>query len=66
MKEVVMKYEKIKNYKDEAFRRLSGVKGSTFKKMIEILEEAEKEKKARDGKPNALPKEEKLLMTLEY
>ena len=37
-------YEKIRNYKDEEFRRLSGVKRSTFKKMIEILEEGEKKK----------------------
>jgi hypothetical protein len=43
--EVEMKYEKIKNYKDEEFRRLSGVKRFTFHKMIEILEEAEKQKK---------------------
>lgn len=61
-----MKYEKIKNYKDEEFRRLSGVKRSTFKKMIAILEEAEKKKKIRGGKPNALPMEERLLMALEY
>ncbi|MBL3284269.1 IS5/IS1182 family transposase domain protein [Rickettsiales endosymbiont of Paramecium tredecaurelia] len=40
-----MKYEKIKNYKDGEFRRLSGVKRSTFKKMIAILEEAEKSKR---------------------
>jgi len=64
--EVSMKYEKIKSYKDEEFRRLSGVKRSTFKKMIEILEEAEKKKKVRGGKPNALPMEERLLMALEY
>jgi len=61
-----MKYEKIKNYKDEEFRRLSGVKRSTFKKMIEILEEAEKQKKVRGGKPNSLALEERLLMALEY
>jgi len=61
-----MKYDKIKNYKDEEFRRLSGVKCSTFKKMIAILEGAEKEKKARGGKPSALPMEERLLMALEY
>lgn len=61
-----MKYEKIKNYKDEEFRRLSGVKRSTFKKMIEILEEAENKKKIRGGKPNTLPMEERLLMALEY
>jgi hypothetical protein len=40
-----MKYEKIKNYKDEEFRRLSWVKRSTFKKMIEILADAENKKK---------------------
>ena len=61
-----MKYEKIKNYKDEEFRRLSGVKRSTFKKMIEILAEAENKKKTRGGKPSALPMEERLLMALEY
>ncbi len=45
-----MKYEKIKHYKDEEFRRLSGVKRSTFKKMIGILEEAEKKKRAEVGR----------------
>ena len=64
--EVKMKYEKIKDYKDEEFRRLSGVKRATFKKMIEILRSAEKKKKARGGKPNVLPMEERLLMALEY
>jgi len=29
-----MKYEKIKNYKDKEFRRLSGATCSIFKKMI--------------------------------
>lgn len=61
-----MKYEKIKNYQDEEFGRLSGVKRSRFKKMIEILEGAEKKKKVRGGKPNSLPMEERLLMALEY
>jgi hypothetical protein len=61
-----MKYEKIKNYKDEEFRRLSGVKRDTFKKMIGILKEAEQKKKARGGKPNRLNMEERLLMALEY
>jgi Helix-turn-helix of DDE superfamily endonuclease len=61
-----MKCDKIKNYKDEEFRRLSGVKRSTFKKMIEILEEGEKKKKVRGGKANTLSMEERLLMALEY
>ena len=61
-----MKYEKIKNYKEEEFRRLSGVKRSIFKKMIDILSEAEQKKKARGGKPNILSMEDRLLMALEY
>ena len=61
-----MKYEKIKDYKEEEFRRLSGVKKTTFKKMIEILEAAELKKKERGGKPNVLAMEERLLMALEY
>ncbi len=61
-----MKYEKIKSYKDEEFRRLSGVKKSTFQKIIDILKEAEKNKKARGRKPNTLAMEDRLLMALEY
>jgi hypothetical protein len=61
-----MKYEKIKNYKEEEFRRLSGVKKSTFKRMLEILESAEEKKKSRGGKPNTLAMEDRLLMALEY
>lgn len=63
---VKMKYEKIRNYKEDGFRRLSGVKKSTFKRMIGILEAAEQKKKARGGKPNALLMEDRLLMALEY
>ena len=44
-----MKYDKIKNYIDEEFRRLSGIKRTTFKKIIEILAEAEKKNKIRGG-----------------
>jgi transposase len=61
-----MKYERIKEYKEEEFRRLSGVKKSTFKKMINILEEGEVKNKARGGKPNKLCMEDRLLMALEY
>ena len=42
-----MKYEVIKGLDDEKFRRLTGVKKSTFVKMIEILSEAEKKKRAK-------------------
>ena len=55
-----------KKLKDEDFKRLTGVKISTFDKMIEILKEAEVLKKRFGGKPNKLVIEDRLLMTLEY
>jgi hypothetical protein len=61
-----MKFTKIKNLSNEAFRRLTGIKRKTFDKMIEILNEAEKIKMAQGGKPNILSMEDRLLMTLEY
>jgi hypothetical protein len=54
-------------YRGESlFRRVTGVKRGTFKKMIEILAAAERKKKARGGRPNNLSIEDRLLMTLEY
>lgn len=61
-----MKFEKIKDFKDANFRRITGVKRKTFDKMIEILTEAEKIKKAEGGRPNKLSLENRLLMALEY
>ena len=45
-----MKYKQIKELEEEKFRRLTGVKRSTFDKMIDILREADKKKKARGGR----------------
>lgn len=61
-----MKYEQIKELEKEKFRRLTGVKRSTFEKMIGILSEADKKKKARGGRKNKLSLEDRLLMALEY
>lgn len=61
-----MKYEAIRSLKPEEFRRLTGVKASTFSRMIEILKEAEVIKKAQGGKPHKLCLEDRLLMSLEY
>jgi Helix-turn-helix of DDE superfamily endonuclease len=61
-----MRYEKLKEFKDEEFRRLTGIKRTTFEKIIGILKEAEKKKKNRGGKPNKLIIEDRLLMALEY
>lgn len=51
---------------EKNFRRLTGVKKETFKKMVEILEVAHQTKKARGGRKNKLSVEEMILMTLEY
>jgi transposase len=61
-----MKYNSIKELEDEKFRRLTGVKCTTFEKMIGILSEADKQKKAKGGRKSKLSIEDRLLMTLEY
>lgn len=61
-----MKYQKIKNLSDGQFRRVSGVKRTTFTRMVEILTEAQTKKKSRGGRPNKLCIEDMLLMALEY
>jgi transposase len=61
-----LKYEQVKNLSDEQFRRLTGVKRSTFDKMIQIIEEADNKKKRKGGRKNKLSIENQLLMALEY
>lgn len=61
-----MRYEKLKDYPHENFRRLTGVQHPTFRKMVKILKEAESQQKALGGKPNKLKMEDWLLMALEY
>src|SRR5215211_2211505 len=57
-----MKYEQILD--GEKFRRLTGVKRETFLKMVNILTEADLNKKKR--RKNKLSIENRLLMALEY
>lgn len=61
-----MKYKTVNTLEEEGFRRLTGVKRATFKKMAEILRGANKEKKRKGGRNNKLPVEDMLLMALEY
>ena len=61
-----MRYEKLNNLSNEEFRRLTGVKKSSFEKMVSILFDADFEKRKRGGKRHALEMEDRLLMTLEY
>ena len=53
-----MKYEKIKVIKPEDFRILTGVKVKTYEKMVEIVGNAQKAKKAQGGRKNKLSVED--------
>lgn len=61
-----MRYADALDFKDENFRRLTGVKKQTFREMVGILTEAHDRKKSRGGRPNKLRVPEMLMMTLEY
>jgi hypothetical protein len=61
-----MKYEQIQGLEEDKFRRLTGVKRTTFEKMIVILTDADVKKKAKGGRKNKLCLEDQLLMALEY
>jgi hypothetical protein len=61
-----MKYEKIKEYADGKFRRISGVKRKTFEEMIEILRKAYAAKQSKGVRTGTLTHEDTLLSTLEY
>jgi len=61
-----MKYETIKGYSEEKFRRITGVKRETFAKMLEILQAAHAEKHKRRGRKPKLCMEDRLLAALEY
>ena len=61
-----MKVEILREYSNTKFRRITGVKRSTFEKMLGILEEAMSKKLARGGRKPTLSLEEMLLAALEY
>jgi len=61
-----MKFEQIKEESPEGFRRLTGIKRTTFDVMANILSKADAILKSQGGKPNKLTIEDRLLMALEY
>ncbi len=61
-----MKFCQIEHETQEKFRRLTGIKRTTFDLMVSLLNKAEEQLKAQGGKPNKLSVEDRLLMTLEY
>lgn len=60
------KYDKIKTLSPEQFRRLTGVKRTTFDCMVDVLQHAVNKRYKRSGRRGLLTLEDKLLMTLEY
>jgi hypothetical protein len=60
------KYKNIQKLNAVNFRRLTGVKRTTFDTMLEILSKAESNKLAKGGKPHNLSLPDRLLMWLEY
>ena len=61
-----MKFETVKELDEERFRRLTGVKRTTFNKMVGILEENIKNRITNKGRKKKLSVENMLLMALEY
>ena len=59
-------YKQTNKLKDAQFRRKTGVKRNTFIKMVEIVREAEENRKKILGRPLKLSYEDQVLMTLEY
>lgn len=57
-----MRYEIVQRLKEEEFKRLTGVKRSTFEKMVEVIKSGLRE----FGRPSALSREDQLLMSLMY
>jgi hypothetical protein len=61
-----MRHEQVCSLRPEEFRRLTGIKRTTFDVMIAVLRTAEEEKRKFGGRPHKLDLEDRLLMTLEY
>lgn len=61
-----MKHEHAQSLTADKFRRLTGIQPTTFKRMVEILTQADISKNALGGRPSKLCIEDRLLMTLEY
>ena len=61
-----MKHKVLESYKDEQFRRITGIKRETFAKMLEILFKAEEARRRKGGRKPQLALTEMLLATLEY
>ncbi len=60
-----MRYEEVEGLPPGQFKRLTGVKRETFKRMLAVLSASEQRKK-RSGRPSKLSLADQLLLTLMY
>lgn len=60
-----MRYEHLSRYTDAEFKRLVGVTRELFDLMVDILAQAEQQKK-KSGRPHRLSLPDQLLLTLNY
>jgi hypothetical protein len=61
-----LKYEQLKELKDDQFQQLTGINISTFHEIVDILKEADVIKKLQKNYHNKLSMENQLLLALEY
>ena len=58
--------DRVKNAKDEEFRRVVGIKRTTFQVMVELVDEDYRQVHQRRGRRSKLDPEAKVLVTLDY
>jgi len=61
-----MRYENTSKLSEKGFRRLAGVKRTTFARMTEILKASEAAKRRKGGHKSKLSVEDMLLLALQY
>lgn len=64
--DIMAKYDTVKALTDSNFRRLTGVKRTTFDIMLSVLTSEIEKKKRIKGRPSILSVADQLLMMLEY
>ena len=58
--------KRLKRLKDKDYQKYFGVNKATFDKMLEILEEADRYKRIKGGRPSVLSVLDKLVIMLQY
>lgn len=63
---MLKRYETIKDMDEKRFKRLTGVRKETFKKMVNVVIKHEEARKLVKGRPQKLRYADQVLMLLEY